>query len=113
MFDTYRGLPHRDIYVRYAAAGDTPKYEHRPCGMELTEADVKEGQLMPALCRYDQQSRAAPRRTGPPVVIVGYARTSTLEQVAGFEGVGSSPRRARRPPRPPPGPLSKLRADLV
>ena len=29
MFDTYRVLPHRDIYVRYAAAGDTSKYEHK------------------------------------------------------------------------------------
>ena len=39
MFDAYRVLPHRDVLVidRHA-----DKYEHKPCGMPLTEVDVIE-----------------------------------------------------------------------
>lgn len=36
MKDAYRVLPHRDI----RAVNGT--YEHKPCGMDLTEADVIE-----------------------------------------------------------------------
>ena len=47
MIDRYRVLPHRDIAVREAFAGARSKYEHRPCGMPLSERDVKDANWCP------------------------------------------------------------------
>ena len=50
--DTYRVLPHRDVVactpesIPVGWKGDF-KYEHVPCGMPLTEADVIEANWCP------------------------------------------------------------------
>jgi hypothetical protein len=44
--DTYRVLPHRDVIVRQVGYNNT-KYEHKPCGMPLTERQVKEENWCP------------------------------------------------------------------
>lgn len=47
MNDTYQVLPHRDVAVNHAFAGAPAKYTHRPCGMPLSEGDVKDANWCP------------------------------------------------------------------
>ena len=47
MEDIYRVLPHRHVNVTHAFAGAKPNYEHRLCGMPLSEVDVKEANWCP------------------------------------------------------------------
>jgi hypothetical protein len=44
MEDPYRVLPHRDVLVIRDNGWNpaTWEYEHKPCGMPLTESDVKD-----------------------------------------------------------------------
>lgn len=53
MEDRYRVLPHRDVLdcTMYSYATGEPigdiQYEHVPCGMTLSEADVKDANWCP------------------------------------------------------------------
>jgi hypothetical protein len=53
MEDTYRVLPHRNVldYTMYSSATGEPiggyRFEHVPCGMDLTEGDVKDANWCP------------------------------------------------------------------
>jgi len=63
MEDTYRVLPHRDVIV------DTEGYAHRPCGLPLTERDVKEANWCPhcgATINKAAKRRAEVARKYPP-----------------------------------------------
>jgi len=48
MIDRYRVLPHRDLTQKvWSEHGHAPEWEHGPCGMWLSESDVKDANWCP------------------------------------------------------------------
>jgi hypothetical protein len=59
--DRYRVLPHRDVLAVFRWPGDLPvAYEHKPCGMTLSERDVKDANWCPHCAKTI--NKAAQRR---------------------------------------------------
>jgi len=67
MQDPYRVLPHRDVRWMLLSA-ERNVYEHKPCGLRLTEADVKDANWCPhcaATINKAARKRAFADRSNP------------------------------------------------